>query len=98
MNQVARKIIKEKVFQKGDWALLYDSRFKDFKGKLCYRWMGPYEVDAVFDNGTVRITTIDAVHTPVFVNGHRLKLYHHLTSRDAFVKHIYITLVLKSLV
>ena len=32
------KFIKKKTFQKGDWALLYDSRFKDFKGKLCSRW------------------------------------------------------------
>ena len=45
--------IKKKNFQKGDWALLYDSRFKDFKGKLCTRWLGPYEVDTVFDNGPV---------------------------------------------
>jgi hypothetical protein len=27
------KFIKKKVFQRGDWAFLYDSRFKDFKGK-----------------------------------------------------------------
>ena len=49
------KFIKNKVFQRGDWALLYDSRFKDFKGKRCTHWMGPYEVDVVFDNGTVRL-------------------------------------------
>lgn len=45
--------IKKKEFQKGDWALLYDSRFKYFKGKLCTRWLGPYQVDTIFDNGTV---------------------------------------------
>lgn len=28
------KNIKDKVFQEGDWALLYDSRFKDFKRKI----------------------------------------------------------------
>jgi hypothetical protein len=28
------KHIKKKSFQKGDWALLYDSRFQDFPGKL----------------------------------------------------------------
>ena len=37
--QLQRKIwhdrnFKEKQFQEGDWALLYDSRYKDFKGKL----------------------------------------------------------------
>eukprot|EP00253_Pinus_taeda_P017066 PITA_17066 len=28
------RFIKEKKFQKGDWALLFDSKFKDFKGKF----------------------------------------------------------------
>ena len=28
------KFIKNKRFQEGDWALLFDSRFKEFKGKL----------------------------------------------------------------
>ena len=27
-------LIKEKIFHEGDWALLYDSRFHDFPGKL----------------------------------------------------------------
>lgn len=42
--QLHRKIchdkqIKEKQFQEGDWAFLYDSRYKDFKGKLRTRWL-----------------------------------------------------------
>ena len=42
--QLQRKIwhdknIKEKQFQEGDWTLLYDSRYKDFKGKLRTRWL-----------------------------------------------------------
>ena len=45
--------IKKKIFQKGYWALLYDSRFKDFKGKLFTRWLGPHEVDTVFDTGNI---------------------------------------------
>ena len=80
------KFIKNKVFQNGDWALLYDSRFKDFKGKLCTRWMGPYEVDVVFDNGTIRLVTIDDKRTSFIVNGHRLRLYHKTTYKDAFIK------------
>jgi hypothetical protein len=28
------QVIKKKLFQKGDWALLYDSHFKTFQGKL----------------------------------------------------------------
>jgi hypothetical protein len=57
------KFIKSKVFHVGDWALLYDSQFKDFKGKICTRWMGPYQVDVVFDNGMIRLVTIDENHT-----------------------------------
>eukprot|EP00253_Pinus_taeda_P008318 PITA_08318 len=48
--QLQRKIwhdrhLKEKQFQEGDWALLYDSRYKYFKGKLRKRWLGPYTVE-----------------------------------------------------
>jgi len=27
-------LIKKKIFHEGDWALLYDSKFQDFLGKL----------------------------------------------------------------
>ena len=80
------KFIKTKVFHDEDWVLLYDSRFKDFKGKLHTRWMGPYQLDAVFDNGMVRLITIDENQTTFVVNGHCLKLYHRPASKDAFVK------------
>ena len=38
------KSIQKNQFQPGDWVLLYDSRFKIFKGKFHTHWMGPYEV------------------------------------------------------
>ena len=82
------KFIKNKVFQIGDWALLYDSRFKDFKGKLCTCWMGPYEVDVVFDNGTIRLVTVDDTRASFIENGHRLRLHQCLASKDAFIKHL----------
>jgi len=47
------KHIKENVFQEGDWALLYDSRFKYFKGKLMTRWLGPYLVEKCHENGSI---------------------------------------------
>jgi hypothetical protein len=37
------RFIKDKHFQPGDWALMFDSIFQDFKGKLTTRWLGPYE-------------------------------------------------------
>lgn len=69
------KYIKERKFQLGDWALLFDSKFKNFQGKFQTHWLGPYEVENVFDNGAVRIRTIDEEKTPLLVNGHQLKLY-----------------------
>ena len=82
-------VMKKKVFCEGDWALLYDSRFKrDFKGEIRTRWLGPYQIDRVFDNGTVRLVTIGEDHTPLFANGHTLRLYHKPISRDAFISQV----------
>ena len=53
------KFIKKNKFQQGDWALLFDSQFKNFKGKLTTCWMGPYEIEIVFENGAIKIKTID---------------------------------------
>ena len=67
------RFIKKKVFYEGYWALLYDSMFKrDFKGKLCTRWLGPYQIDKAFDNGTIRLITIDENEMLLFTNGHSL--------------------------
>jgi hypothetical protein len=44
------KYTEKKSFNSADQALLYDSRFKNFKGKLSNRWLGPYEVDTVYEN------------------------------------------------
>jgi hypothetical protein len=82
------KYIKNNSFQSGDWALLYDSRFKNFKSKLSTRWLGPYEVDTVYDNGSVTVNTIDENNTSIFVNGHRLKVYHKPLSKEDFVKNV----------
>ena len=70
------KFTKKKIFCLGDWALLYDSKFKQFKGKFSTRWLGPYEVDEVWDSVLVRIKTIDESYTTFVVNGHRLNIYH----------------------
>jgi len=80
--------IKKKIFQNGDWALLYDSCFKDFRGKLQTRWIGTYKVDTIFDNGTIKLTTIDDAETPIFANGHRLQLYQQPLSKEEFVSQI----------
>jgi len=78
------KTIKHKQFQKGNWALLHDSRFENFQGKLHTRWLGPYEIDTVFPNGIVRLLTIDDSRTPLLVNGHWLRLYQRPISKEDF--------------
>ena len=89
--QLQRKIwhdwnLNEKQFQLGDWALLYDSRYKDFKGKLRKRWLGPYTVEKCNDNGSVLIRTIDEEAIPMLFNGHRLKIYRKPLSRQEFIE------------
>ena len=66
--------------------MLYDSRYKDFKGKLRTRWLGPYSVEKCHDNGSVLIRTIDEEAIPMLVNGHRLKIYRRPISRQEFIK------------
>ncbi|CAF4346064.1 unnamed protein product [Adineta steineri] len=69
------KFIRKKEFQVGDWALLFDLKFKDFKGKFTTHWLGPYEIQEVFDNDSVRIKTIDEEEASFLVNGHMFKVY-----------------------
>ena len=50
--------------------------------------MGPYEVDTVYDNGAVRIKTIDENQNSLVVYGHRLKVYQKPLSKEDFVKNV----------
>jgi len=79
---------KKKTFQKGDWALLYDSRFQDFLGKLQTRWLSPYEIQEVHNNGTLSLTTIDGSNHSFKVNGHRVHLYHQPLIKQYFYEQV----------
>ena len=81
-------LIKNKVFHEGDWALLYDSRFQDFPGKLQTRWLGPYEIQKVHDNGTLTLITIDGFGHTFKVNGHRARLYRRPLTRESFCQQL----------
>jgi hypothetical protein len=48
------------------------------------RWLGPYELDSVFPNGTVRLITIDGSNTQLYANGHHLHLYQRPLSKIEF--------------
>jgi hypothetical protein len=81
-------LLRTKHFQPDDWALLFDSRFKTFKGKLTTQWLGPYEVVTMYDNGAVKIKRIDDGQVSFVVNGHGIKLYHIPTSRRFSTGHV----------
>ena len=82
------RFIKNKTFNKGDWALLFDSKFKDFKANFTTHSLGPYEIEEIFDNGAVKIRTIDQESTSLLVNRHRLKVYNRPISKEAFMKQL----------
>ena len=50
--------------------------------------MDPYEVVTTFDNGSVKIKTIDGSQISFVVNRHRLKLYHQPTSKQDFIHNV----------
>jgi hypothetical protein len=64
------KLIKKKQFKVSDWALLFCSKFKDFKGKFSTHWLGPYEIEIFFDNGSMKFETIDDEGISLVANGH----------------------------
>jgi hypothetical protein len=47
--------------------------------------MGPYEIDIFYDNGSIRIKTIDEQHTPLLLNGHWLRIYSKPLSKEEFL-------------
>eukprot|EP00253_Pinus_taeda_P025276 PITA_25276 len=81
-------LIKKKFFREGDWALLYDSRFQDFPGKLQTRWLGPYEIQKVHDNGTLTLSIIDGSRYSFKANSHRVRLYRKPLTRESFYQQL----------
>jgi hypothetical protein len=67
---------------------LFDSRIKDFKGKFNTCWLGSYDIEAIFDNISVKIQTIDYEKVSFLVNGHMLKLYQKPKYKGEFFKDI----------
>jgi hypothetical protein len=82
------KMIKPRNFKEGDYALRYDSIFKDFKGKLRTKCWALTILITCYDNGSVKIKTIDEESIPVLVNGYRLNIYNKPLSKDEFIAKI----------
>ena len=68
--------IKTKNILVGDLVLLYDSKIKGKPHKLETTWMGPYIIEYLNANGSVRLKTLQGHVFPKVVNGAQLKRYH----------------------
>ncbi|XP_062103595.1 uncharacterized protein LOC133814681 [Humulus lupulus] len=66
--------IQERVFEKGQKVLLFNSRLKLFPGKLKSRWSGPFTVAEVYPFGAVLVRE-DQSGREFKINGQRLKHY-----------------------
>ena len=55
--------------------LLYDNRHQKFPGKLHTRWMGPYRVTRIFENGSLQLADLQGNSFETRVNGSRVKNY-----------------------
>jgi hypothetical protein len=81
MTSTSRKSISNQGI--GHYSSIPNTR--TFKGKLTTIWLGPYEVETIFDNGAVTIKTIDDSQNSFVVNGHRLKVYNKPLSKNDFL-------------
>ncbi|MCO5609290.1 hypothetical protein L7F22_063516 [Adiantum nelumboides] len=68
--------IKVGEFKQGDLVVLYQSKLGPKKPNLKIAWSGPYEVDWVFSNGTVRLKDFSGLILPGVYNGAKIKLYY----------------------
>ena len=48
--------------------------------------LGPYQVDTYYDNGEIKIRTIDEDNIPFLVNGHRLRVYRKPLIKEDFIQ------------
>jgi len=70
-----RKLPVDHGIREGDLVLLYDNRHKDFPGKLHTRWMGPFRVNQIFQNGSIQLEDLQGRWLDTRVNGSRVKKY-----------------------
>lgn len=61
-------------------------KFKYFKAKFTIHWLVPCEIEEIFDNGVVKIRTIDETSILFVVNGHKLKVNNKLINKEDFMK------------
>ena len=70
------KHLKLNRFQPGQWVLKYDGRNEIKPGKFKVKWVRPYQIQEVGDNGAIKLWTLDGQEVLETVNGCKLKIYH----------------------
>jgi len=55
MNLYHDKHIEKRTFSPGDLLLLFNTRLRQFPGKLRPKWSGPFNVTQVFQSGAIEL-------------------------------------------
>ena len=68
--------VKFKIFQKGDWVMMYNLKLGPHPGKLKLRYFGPYQIVKELGQGTFRLQDVFGTPIPRPVNGFRMKKFY----------------------
>lgn len=55
--------------------MLYDIKFMQHLGELCMHLLGPFEVDYITEEGTIKLNKLQGIPLNGYMNGSQLKLY-----------------------
>ena len=72
------KHIKPREYKKGDLVLLYQSRMGPKKPNLTIAWAGPYQIDWVYTNGSVKLVDLAGLALPGYYNASKIKHYEYV--------------------
>ena len=78
--------LRSKPINVGDWVLVFDSSLEHQHctlKKFARRWLSPYVVIAVHDNGTYSLRELDGTRLKIPVAGKRVKAFRRRDSRFA---------------
>ncbi len=70
------KHMKQTRFQPGELVLRYNGLDEIKLGNFKVKWLGPYKIWEVGDNGAIKLWTLDGREITDPVNGSKLKIYH----------------------
>ncbi|XP_059067475.1 uncharacterized protein LOC131858295 [Cryptomeria japonica] len=76
------KHLRRMKFRPSQWVLKYNGRNEIKPGKFKVRWLGPYKVQEVEENGAIKLSTLDNQPIKETVNGSKLKMYHRRQQRN----------------